>query len=286
MLTPQWAVQRRVEQSYESTIRQLFDHIIKQESQGTQALTLMDFFTRLNTSANLQELAELAAGQMVHALLVHNARTWREASQQAMRGTAIYRGLQEEMRGTVGDRVRALIRDNARLISSVPRYLQERIASAIAQGSQRGLRATTIEATLRKRLPKMAASRIKLIARTETSKASTALTQARAESFGVPAYVWRSSHDQRVRPSHRFLNDVVVLWEDPPSPEALLDIASTLGHYNAGNCPNCRCYPQPLLRPNLLVWPHRVYSQGVVRQMTYKQFLGLTGRAARLASNL
>lgn len=84
-------------------------------------------------------------------------------------------------------------------------------------------------------------SRAALIARTETARASSGLTQARAMHIGADSYIWRTAGDADVRKEHRKHNGKVFKWSDPP-------IAGTNGmRYHAGAGPNCRCYPEPVV---------------------------------------
>jgi uncharacterized protein with gpF-like domain len=181
------------------------------------------------------------------------------------------------MQGPVGKRVRQLIRQNAELISSFPNQVARRMATSTALAHQQaGGRAKELLA----QFSGLARSRAALIARTEVSKASAALTQARSEWLGLDWYVWRTSKDERVRASHRSLENVLINYNDPPSPEALAGIKSKLGHYHAGDAPNDRCYQEPVVRPESLRWPHRVYQQGQVRYMTLAQFRLLNQKGA------
>lgn len=82
-------------------------------------------------------------------------------------------------------------------------------------------------------------ARAKVIAVTEVSKAATALTQARAEHFGSEGYIWRSVRDGATRPSHRAMEGKFVKWSEPPTLDGMT------GH--AGEFPNCRCYPEPVI---------------------------------------
>jgi hypothetical protein len=100
----------------------------------------------------------------------------------------------------------------------------------------------------------------------------------------VSSYIWRATKDGRTRKSHRLMDGVIVFWEDPPAPESFLAIRSTLGHYNAGDCPNCRCYPQPVLRLDRIDWPHKVYSNGIIRPATQSRFAGLSQMQIRRAA--
>lgn len=135
---------------------------------------------------------------------------------------------------------------------------------------------------MRLRFPILLRSRVQLISRTETAKASSALTQARSEDLGLSWYVWRTSHDARVRGSHAHMSDVLCSWTDPPSPEALMGVKSGLGTYAAGSCPNCRCYSEPVLDVDDIRFPAKVHHHGSVTTMGKQAFLktfGITAHA-------
>jgi SPP1 gp7 family putative phage head morphogenesis protein len=90
----------------------------------------------------------------------------------------------------------------------------------------------------------VATNRAKLIARTETAKATATINQARAESAGSRQYIWRNSGDEAVRHSHKYykgkkLDGQVFDWDKPPT---LSD--GMTGH--PGEFPNCRCFAEPL----------------------------------------
>ena len=79
------------------------------------------------------------------------------------------------------------------------------------------------------------------------------------------------------------MSDVIIFWENPPAPEDLFPIIgqngkkykNTLGHYHAGCCPNCRCLASPVIFIDDLKFPVRVYTQGMIKTMTKKDFLAL-----------
>jgi len=133
---------------------------------------------------------------------------------------------------------------------------------------------------LRVQCAELTANKIKLIARTEISKAHTEVTRVRSEDLDIPAYVWITSNDRRVRESHRKMNNIIVFWNDPPSPEVLIGQKSTLGKYHSGECPNCRCEPLPLVSLDEVTWPHRVYRNGSVTMMNRTAFQHLYQRKA------
>src|SRR5260363_200893 len=85
----------------------------------------------------------------------------------------------------------------------------------------------------------IAVGRAYLIARTETSRAAMALTQARAQHVGSDGYLWRTAGDADVRPSHRRMNGEFVKWDAPP------ELDKWIGH--AGCVPKCRCTAEPAI---------------------------------------
>jgi len=231
----------------------------------------------LERSTYLDLWARRAAEQMVVGTLNSTARTWRQAAAVSMRGGPIYAALQRELSGPVGARVRELVQRNAQLITSLPEKVAALAAQHAARTAAEGERFNEQAAELRH----VARWQARLIARTETAKAQSALVQARAEELEVRWYVWRTSEDARVRFAHRRMDGVLVMWSDAPSPEQLAHIKSSLGRYNAGGAPNCRCYGEPLLRLTQVRWPCRVYYAGVIRRMTLADFRQLNHLPAR-----
>ena len=230
--------------------------------------------------------ARIASG-MVRQVNVENAKTWREAARRSTRSQHLYRLLMDELHGRTGDRIQEMILENSRLITSVPAEVAWTLTREITRAQQRGARAETITKMLTHRLPELTRSRVHLISRTEVAKASTALTQARSEDLNLPYYIWRSSEDRRVRPSHKNLDGVVIPWADPPAPEALIGVKSTLGHYHSGQSPNCRCTQLVVLSLEDVFRGRdrvRVYAGGRIVSMTRGQFARHTGIPSRVAA--
>jgi hypothetical protein len=86
----------------------------------------------------------------------------------------------------------------------------------------------------------VAASRAKLIAKTEIGRATGALTQARAQAIGSEGYWWRIKGSS-TRPSHKEMKDVFVRWDKPPTLDGMT------GH--AGCLPNCQCWSEVHVPP-------------------------------------
>lgn len=253
-----WRAPQRAEQQYYYDLVAMLRRYFAEPGERAQMLNAVEW---------LERYAWQAAQRMVTGLFVSNSRSWRQAARESMRGREIYTALQNEMRGPAGGRVRALISQNAELIRSLPVSVREKTAQMIANRAYEGERAETAEELV----SHVSRAQARLIARTETSKATTALTRARSEDIGIDWYVWETSSDQRVRISHRKMQGILVSWNEPPSPERLIGLKS-YGNYAAGDIFNCRCYPAPLLRLNQVGWPHRVYYGGRITVMTLTAF--------------
>jgi SPP1 gp7 family putative phage head morphogenesis protein len=147
--------------------------------------------------------------------------------------------LQKEIQNApTGQRLRELLGQQVELIQSIPQRAAERVHELTVEGLESSTRAKEVAEMIRQSGP-VAESRAILIARTEVSRTASVLTQTRAESIGSVGYVWETSKDGAVRPSHRAMQGKVVMWDDPPTLDDLT------GH--AGQLPNCRCWCRPIL---------------------------------------
>ncbi|MCM1168044.1 MAG: NINE protein [Ruminococcus sp.] len=107
--------------------------------------------------------------------------------------------------------------------------------------------------------------------RVVTAPSQTSQIKARSKALGVGWYTWQTSQDERVRPSHKNMQGVLVNWNDPPSPEALIGEKSC-GKYHAGDGNGCRCYPEPVVELKYLRFPVKVYHKGKIKKMTREEF--------------
>lgn len=172
----------------------------------------------------------------------------------------IYEALRKELQGPIGGAVNYQIQRNAELIKSLPLDIAKQVNEHILTEAMKGTRSVNIAEQIKVFFPHESEAKANLIARTETSKTATALTQARCESVGVQWYIWRTSEDSRVRSSHKIMDGVLVNWNDPPSPEQLSGVGKPYGRYHAGDTFNCRCYAEPIMLCIL-------YSLGLLMQL-------------------
>lgn len=279
---------QRLQRAYERGIRKITGRVLLSSKAPSSEQTFSQWLAELARRSQEQDVldaSELLAKRMIIQVNVKNQRTWREAASRSSKAQMLHRLLEAEMRGPTGARAQSLVRENAKLISSLSLDAAQTLTDEVVKAQQNGARPGTIAKMAGKRFPELLRSRTHLISRTETAKASTALTHARCERLNIEWYQWETSKDgDRVRPSHRNMHGVIVPWSQTPSPEALIGAKSGLGNYNAGECPNCRCLIIPILTLDDISFPARIYWNGRIQTMTKQAFkriaVGLEERAA------
>ena len=280
---PEFGPAKVLQRAYERGIRAITGRVLIQPKlEQTFSQWLADL-ARRSQEPDIQAASELLAKRMVAEVSKTNYRTWRAAASRTTHSRQLHQYLQAEMQGATGARVQQLIRENAKLISSVPLESAQVLVDEVTKAQQNGARPGTVSKMMKKRFPELLKSRTNLISRTETAKASSALTQARCERLAISWYQWETSQDQRTRASHKNMNGVIVPWSSAPSPEELIGEKSQ-GSYNAGQIFNCRCLIIPILTLDDIIFPARVYWQGKITQMTKQDFkkiaIGLEERNA------
>ena len=267
-----WETKRRLEIQFQNALIEIGKH--------TQGLIegLTDPFDILATVKSLlknmvfHRYANATAEKMVAGLFSAGEKTWRMAARENSNGRVIYDALRRELQGPIGGSVNFQIQRNAEIIKSLPLDIAKQITDYIGEETIKGRRAGAIAEDLILRFPDVTKNKAKLIARTEVSKTSTALTQARCENVGLSWYRWRTSEDGRVRGSHRIMNGVLIKWTDPPVPERLEGLKNSPAPYHAGCIWNCRCYAEPVVNLDYVKWPAKVYYGGAIITMTRGQF--------------
>jgi SPP1 gp7 family putative phage head morphogenesis protein len=184
--------------------------------------------------------AEAVAARMVGEVSRRDARAWFRHGREM--GRLLH---QEIVTAPTGRTMTDLMADQVGLIKSLPLQAAQRVHDLATGSLYGGERWEKISDEIWD-TGLVTKSRANLIARTETSRAATSLTQARAEHIGSPGYWWRSTLDADTRPRHRQLNGKFILWSDPP-------VVSEPGQKemkaHAGASPNCRCWPMPATDP-------------------------------------
>lgn len=184
-------------------------------------------------SIDLTPWAKAVAARVVSEVDHQNRQAYARHSQEMSRNLR-----RELLNAPTGDTVRRLQAEQVTLIKSLPTEAAARVQRIAIENMVTGERSGQL-AKMLKASGHVTASRANLIARTETAKASSNLTQARAVYVGSDDYYWRTARDDDVRESHRRMEGVTVNWRRPPTLDGLT------GH--AGCLPNCRCYPEPII---------------------------------------
>jgi len=252
---------------------QKINRLISDAIKGLQTVTeIQTVLQNLASSKVFHEFADLVAHRFVTLANTTDAKIWREAARGGSQGNAVYKALQKTLKTNVGAIANQKIVENAQFIKSMPLFASSEITKHVANEVFKGLRTEEIAKDLSEKVWGLNNTRANLIARTESSKTMTALTEARAKDVGVNWYIWKTANDgNRVRESHQNMQGVLVRWDNPPAPEILIGEKSQ-GHYNAGEIYNCRCYARPLISLNNVEWPARVYYNGSIKTMSKLKF--------------
>lgn len=268
-----WRRARSIEEEFLNSLRyvvDLFGKICSLSGDDQQ-----EYVRRMNNFQNsfaYEKFIFSAVRRMVTPLAMSNYNTWRKAAREQTKSKQIYQALMQEIQEGLHSDIESQVLSNAALIRTLPNDVAQKVVLDIRDYTFTGERATTIAELIRDKTAQHAGASARLIARTEVSKTTTALTRARSENLGLKWYIWRTAQDgDRVRNSHRIMEGVLVRWDNPPSPEALVGEKSE-GNYHAGEIWNCRCYPEPLIELDDIQWPAKVYLNGVIRTMGRREF--------------
>lgn len=145
--------------------------------------------------------------------------------------------------GAVADVIKASIKQNVALIKSIPSKYFLEIEGAVMRSVQSGRGMADLQPELEKRYD-ITKKRAALIARDQTSKATTAINRARMQGLGVKKFKWlHSQGGKEPRPLHKdVLNGNIYSLDDPPV------IDERTGEKGLpGQLINCRCRMVPVI---------------------------------------
>jgi SPP1 gp7 family putative phage head morphogenesis protein len=200
----------------------------------------------------------------------------------------------------LNDRLTAWSQENVALIKKLTDDLQGQVRTIVQQGYLAGKRHETIRAEILggtglkglEHVPALAKveNRAKLIARDQVSKLSGQLVSSRQQAAGITLYTWRTSMDERVRPSHDVMEGKLCRWDNstvysPDGGKTWISRPSGAVMLPPGQDYQCRCYAEPYFEDILSEAP--VVPAGgegiatVKRQRTPEQ---KAARAARRAA--
>lgn len=135
--------------------------------------------------------------------------------------------------------IQGFVRENVTLIQSIPDQLMRDVERVIFTEVRKGSRSAEIARVLQERVG-VAESRAKLIARDQVGKLNGNLTEERHRNVGIDSYVWDSSQDERVRPSHQVYHGNTYQYDEPPR------------EGNPGQPIQCRCAAIPVVPEEFL----------------------------------
>lgn len=128
--------------------------------------------------------------------------------------------------------------ENVRLITSIDARYFDDIRKTIIEAVQKGTQTKEIAKLLRERYA-VSKSRATLIAQDQIAKLNADITREKQTKLGITQYTWSTSHDERVRATHRVLDGTVQDWNSPP-------VSEKNGERNhPGMAVRCRCVSLP-----------------------------------------
>ena len=136
----------------------------------------------------------------------------------------------------LNDIVQSQIATNVDLIQSIPDEYFKSLSSIIYQGTSAGDTVGSLTKQIQS-LTGVTHRRAKLIARDQTAKTNSLITQQRQVDLGVTEYVWQTSGDSRVRATHKSNNGKTFEWKRPDP---------VTGH--PGNDIQCRCVARAIIK--------------------------------------
>lgn len=234
-------VEREILRIFNSVYNKVFNRAnTKRLSQG-DTTGILASISNFETSQQYYQFAQKFANELAKKGLNKQRGVWRNFYNVARKKRivaipATYTEYENQM-------MAATVRHNFTMIKSIPqemrKILEHKYTSTLIEEVAKG---NLPRGTFRKQLAAHGVKKAKLIARTETAKLQSAMTQERATNLGSIAYEWVASMDQRTRQSHKEMDGVIVFWRSD-NEKPLRD--NMRG--NAGEFPNCRCYPNPIL---------------------------------------
>jgi SPP1 gp7 family putative phage head morphogenesis protein len=272
---------KRIESEYNQMLNIVADEVNKILNKFDQndPSTSLHVLEMLRVYANsLHDWASKLVTGLVYNLNIDDERQWKKHSALMSEKTR-----KKMETAPIKPMMVQYLKENVGIIQSMPIRAAERVQQIVLENLKTGeYRAEGLVDQIMN-VGKVTKSRAQLIARTEVSRISTGFTKARSEELEIGFYVWRTSHDARVRGPHRLMDKTLVSWGEPAAPEEL-DGKKSYGHYHPGEIFNCRCYPQPLIRIDDVAWPAKVYRNGRIQMMNRNDFITLsTGKVPMAA---
>jgi SPP1 gp7 family putative phage head morphogenesis protein len=127
--------------------------------------------------------------------------------------------------------IESFARTNAQLIKGIGDQAVNKVERLVLDAFVSGEANKTLAKKIQAVSTEFGKHRAKLIARDQVSKLGGQLTMTRAKSAGSDKYIWQTVGDERVRKSHKELNNKTRRWSESPIP---------------GQEIQCRCFAVPV----------------------------------------
>jgi SPP1 gp7 family putative phage head morphogenesis protein len=231
---------RNAENDYSRRLRQVaraidgiikgYDHPLRHD----QEFELMEALRRY--ADTLRPWAHVVAQRMIAEVARRDEAAWAKYTK------SMSWELRRLLRSTpIGLQVQERLAEQVRLITSLPLEAAQRVHKYTLEARASGGGRAKDLADQIMRTGTVTRSRATLIARTETARTASLLTQVRAQHIGSEVYIWRTVKDSDVRPRHKRLEGKVFRWDDPP-------VAGENGERaHPGAIYNCRCFAEPVI---------------------------------------
>lgn len=248
-------VEREINRIYNIVFNKVFSRKGYESLAKRNRMGILENASKLEASDAYQEFAKKFAIELAKKGLRHQRGVWRKFYKVAQR--THYVTLPKTFTEYEARVMTKAIQQNFEMIKSIPRevvkIMEHKYTSTLIEEVAKG---KLSRGAFQRQLQSHGHKNAKLIARTETAKLQTVILQSRATEIGSVAYIWRASHDKRTRHSHRQMDDVVVFWRQGEEKPHLDNMVG-----NAGEFPNCRCTPQPIVDIDDITKPaYQVYN--------------------------
>lgn len=235
---------RKAGKSYARQLRSVavqVGNLVNGMAPGGKVQSMPELANALDRYAQLlKPWAKSVTQKMINEVAQRDEQAWVQLSRSM--GRELRKEIQQAPTGQV---MQILMDEQVALITSLPLHAAQRVHNLTIEAITTAERAADIAQEIQ-RTGRVTQSRAMLIARTEVARTASVLTQSRAEYVGSEGYIWRTVGDSDVRPLHKKMEGKFILWDAPPQMEP------NLGHYHAGQGPNCRCYPEPVLSDKII----------------------------------
>lgn len=257
-------IENQINKLYEKVFKKIYNEATLKSILRGNKIKAKNEVLQLEKSRKYDKIAKNLAKKFANEAVRLTRSTWRKYYNKAKANH--YIALPDTYKEFELKVLEKAVEHNFKMIKSIPQEVLkiekhkyvETLVEQVARGSiSRG--------EFERQLKLHGHKNAKVIARTETAKLQTTIVHEQAKEIGSSAYIWRSSHDKRTRPSHWAMNDVIVFWRDDEEEKPFLDKM----YGNAGEFPNCRCDPHPIVdEDDLRKASYKVYNYKTKKLVT------------------